>query len=365
MNGIMYSTWFPESISYSAGIVATNLYNGEQIWRINTTNTLRCGMNVQWKTINAYGAVGPYIWTTGALPAADTGGTKYNTAAGSTQFNMYSGLTGEYVESVVNGTNPTFTTDENGNMIGYYINSTVGTMQTWGPVEVGGNQNFKGAVAITATQPVLCCFNMSQAISIINPTTTARSNSWGWAPNLNTAIDFGRGVMWAVPVYNNISGTIINPALAINGITNHAVVMTGGFTSGQGSGGEQAGWLVVGAQDADTGAQLWCRNITASQDDTMLPFTRTQMQIQDGLWINSNMYNWHVIAYDARTGSKVWTATLAGDNGAEPNHYDIFNLKTWNGLGVVYFLGFGGDIWSINSATGKVNLVHKHNKTLR
>ncbi len=352
MNGIMYSTHYTETTGYSAGIDAVNLYTGETLWTINTTSILRGGMNVQWKTLNAYGAIGPYIWTTGNLPASDTGGTAYNTIPRSTQFNMYSALTGQYVESVVNGTNPTFTTDENGNMIGYYINSTVGTMNTWGPVEVDGTQHSRGAVAITATQPVLCCFNMSQAISIINPTTQARSNSWGWAPALNTAIDFGRGVMWAVPVFNNISDAIISPALAINGITDNAVVLTGGFTVGQGSGGETNGWLVVGAQDATTGAQLWCKNFTSQDTSTLLPFTRTQMQIQDGYWINANMYNWDIVAINARSGTQAWTANLAGDNGAEPNHYDIFNLKTWNGPGIIYFEGFGGDIWAFDSSNG-------------
>lgn len=351
INGIMYSTWYTATTGYSNGIMATDLYTGQTLWTINTTNPLRCGMVTQWKTINAYGCIGPYIWTTGTLPAADTGGTQI--ANSGTQFNMYDALTGKYVLSVVNGTNPSFTTDENGNMIGYYINSTVGTMTTYGnpPLYTGVPQPITGHVDITRGSPVLCCFNMSQAISY-NP--TGRSLSWGWSPSENTVIDFGRGVMWAVPVYNNISGVPIGPALYINGITNGAVVMTAGFTFAQGFGGEQNGWLVVGAQDASDGHQLWCKNLTYTDTDILAPFTRVQMQIQDGLWILGNMgYNWHMQAYDARTGAPLWKQTLTGFNGAAPNVYDQFNIRTYNGPGVVFFVGLGGDIWCINDTTGK------------
>ena len=77
------------------------------------------------------------------------------------------------------------------------------------------------------------------------------------------------------------------------------------------------------------------------------------MQIQNGLFINVNMYNDAVIANDVRTGKTVWTSTLKGENGAAPSYYDIFNLKTYNGPdGIVYFEGFGGDLWAYNTTTG-------------
>ena len=74
MNGKMYSTYYPETTGYSNGIVCTDLYTGETLWKINTTSVLRCGMTTQWKTPNMYGVIGPYIWTTGNLPASETGG---------------------------------------------------------------------------------------------------------------------------------------------------------------------------------------------------------------------------------------------------------------------------------------------------
>ena len=95
INGIMYADWKAESNSYSNGVVAVDLYTGQTLWTINTTNALRCGMVTQWHTPNMYGLIGPYLWTTGSLPAADTGGTAIPTTPRSTQFNMYSALTGK------------------------------------------------------------------------------------------------------------------------------------------------------------------------------------------------------------------------------------------------------------------------------
>ncbi len=76
INGILYSTQYSFGMSSGAnnGIVAMNLYTGETLWTINTTNALRCGSIFYMYTINDYGVRGPWLWTTGTLPACDTGG---------------------------------------------------------------------------------------------------------------------------------------------------------------------------------------------------------------------------------------------------------------------------------------------------
>ena len=132
MNGILYSTWYTTTTGYSNGIIAINLYNGQTLWTINTTNPLLCGMETQWKTINMYGVIGPYIITSGTLPGVNDATTfgPYGPSA-ATEFNLYDALTGTYVLSIVNGTaSPTFTTDANGNIIGYYTDTTPGTITT-------------------------------------------------------------------------------------------------------------------------------------------------------------------------------------------------------------------------------------------
>ena len=84
-------------------------------------------MVTNYKHVNQYGALGPFIWTTGTLPAGDTGGTIPANAPGLTQWNMYDAFNGHYMLSIVNGSGLTLGTDDQGDMIGYFINETAGT----------------------------------------------------------------------------------------------------------------------------------------------------------------------------------------------------------------------------------------------
>ena len=63
MNGVEYSTRYTTNTS-EQGIMAKDLYNGQTLWVINTTNPLVCGMTaVDFENIDQYGDVGPYIVT--------------------------------------------------------------------------------------------------------------------------------------------------------------------------------------------------------------------------------------------------------------------------------------------------------------
>jgi hypothetical protein len=350
MDGKMYATYYPEATSYSNGIVCTDLFTGETLFTINTTSTLLCGMITQWKTANTYGAVGPYLWTTGALPAAETGG-KTITSVG-TQFNLYSATTGKYVLSVVNSSINSvmgicLKTDENGNLLGYFINSTVGSMRTYKP----GPSAFSGPVlneVIDITAPVLCCFNMSQAIG----------NGWGWAPTLNGAIDFSNAVMWAKPIPTNISGVSINPALAFAGYGNN--YLTGNdiiLVSGELHGSEQsAGYMVIASMDQTTGNVVMCNNFTYPEYESLLPFTRYHVFSVDGYRIYVNYVNWKCDAIDLTTGNKAWTTTLTTPYGdGKPNVYGTVAGCSFMGManGKLVISTFGGDIWAIDPKTGE------------
>ncbi|NLF89194.1 PQQ-binding-like beta-propeller repeat protein [Candidatus Bathyarchaeota archaeon] len=334
MNGIMYSTYYPSTTSASNGIVATDLFTGETLWKLNTTNALRCGMNTRFDVINQYGVVGPYIWTTGTLPAADTGGTLV--ANTGTQWNMYDATTGQYILSVVNGTALTLRTDEMGHMIGYFINNTAGTEMTH-PLP---GQN----VPVTNTGPHLTCVNMTMAIG-------QTGQQWNARPNTVRAM--ANGVMWSKPIPTNISGTAINPQLALSSITGNELVLTGGFIHGQGVGGETAGWLVLAGMDMNTGNILMTKNLTyAGGANSLLPFTRTSFTYGDGMFFIMNDVNFAVEAFKVSTGEKVWSNTLKGDNGAPPNDYDLFSLKPYVGNGNLFVAALGGDIWSFETKTG-------------
>ncbi|MGA2680398.1 MAG: PQQ-binding-like beta-propeller repeat protein [Candidatus Bathyarchaeia archaeon] len=338
MNGIMYSTWYTTSTAYSNGIAAVNLYNGQTMWVINTTNALRCGMNVNEKTINQYGVVGPYIWTTGTLPPSDTGGTLIAEQAFATQWNMYDALTGKYVLSVANGSALTLRTDAIGDMIGYFINNTAGTEVTH-PVP-GTN------VLVKNTAPHLTMVNMTMAIG--------QGTNQQWTPRVNSVYSMSTGYMWSVQVPNNISGVPLSPALALNSITGNAVIMTAGFSNGQGVGGDQEGWLVVATMDQDSGQVLMLSNITYSQTAALLPWTRTTEVYGEGLIVIANDVSYDTVAYNVRTGTKVWEQTLTGENGAAPNAYDLFSLKPYFGPGVILWEGLGGDLWCQSATNGKI-----------
>ena len=62
INGRIYSQTFDTNMgtNMGQGIQCVDLYTGNTIWTINTTNTLRCGMVVQYHHINQYGCLGPF-----------------------------------------------------------------------------------------------------------------------------------------------------------------------------------------------------------------------------------------------------------------------------------------------------------------
>ena len=74
IDGKEYSTWYTSTTSSEEGIICIDLYSGATDWVMNTTTVLRCGMVCDFENINQYGVVGPYIITTGTMPASQTGG---------------------------------------------------------------------------------------------------------------------------------------------------------------------------------------------------------------------------------------------------------------------------------------------------
>jgi hypothetical protein len=341
INGIMYSQTFDITMGTNQGhgIQAVNIYTGETIYTINTTNTLRCGMTTRYGHINQYGAIGPFIWTTGGLPAGDVGGSPIIQQSGTTQWNMYDALNGEYVLSVVNGSALTLRPDANGNLIGYFINNTAGTQTVYPNVNAPSQK-------VTTTGPHLTCVNMTMAIG---------QTGGSWQPARNTVREMKTGYMWDLNLPNNISGAIIDPALYINAVVGNAVIMTGGMVHAQGAGGETAGWMVYCSVDADSGSLLWLKNLTYADGwKSYLPFTRTSFCYGEGKIFNMNDVNYVIDAIDARTGAKVWTNTFTGDNGADPNAYDLFSLKPYVANGKLVTAGLGGDLWCHDTSNGNL-----------
>jgi hypothetical protein len=342
INGILYSQLYPTTMgaNQAQGIQAVDLYTGETLWTINTTNRLRCGMTTVYNHVNQYGVLGPFIWTTGQLPASDTGGSRPALQSGTVQWNMYDATTGHYMLSLVNGSALTLRPDEHGNLIGYFINNTAGTETVYpapGKSEV-----------VTNNGPHMTCVNFTMAIG---------QTGGSWQPAMNAVRDMSTGYMWSKPIPTNISGAEITPApLYINAIVGEAVFMTTGFVKAQYYGGEVAGWLTVASMDQTTGQVLWLQNLTyAGGVESLLPFTRTSMVFGEGKFFLMNCVNYKIDAFDVRTGTKVWTNEMKGDHGAAPNDYDLFSLKPYVANGHLLIGGLGGDIWSFDTSTGAQN----------
>jgi len=154
-----------------------------------------------------------------------------------------------------------------------------------------------------------------------------------------------------MPVATNISGVAI-PAYTtapggIRGINSGVIVLaayppTGGSYF-------QAGFGIFSGYSATTGQQLWLENVT------MVPFTENgntgASSIGNGVWTIPSHQDGVIRGFSLATGALLWTTSLAPFN-----PYDsIGGYMTTLANGTLYLAGFGGDIWSINMLTGKIN----------
>jgi len=354
IDGIEYATWYTTSTGSGSdnGIVAVNLYNGQTMWVLNTTNPLRFGMVVNWETINQYGCVGPWIWTTGTLPASQTGGVIV--ANSGTQYNMYDGLTGQYIGSVVNGTTCQWWVDANGNLIGNFINSTAGT-EIVHPIEGPA-----AAVTFVAGENArMCAVNLTEALGFGSQ----------FSLTIDTVVRFELGIIFANPsIPNNMTsaaypaGGAISPALAGGGYLSSTgatwttgdgvLVLTSGMaTTAAPATGETSGWMIDAGFDQYTGNLLWIDN------RTYVPYTRNAgYDSAGGFYANVNFNTLTLYGYNIRTGDVAWTTPLVTSSGGPPDTYDeySFNCLADPTTGITYWYGLGGDIWAINMATGNI-----------
>jgi hypothetical protein len=350
MDGMLYSTYYTTDTDYSNGIVAWNLYNGQYMWTINTSNPLLCGMQIVWESPNQYGVVGPYLITEGGIPS--------NPFA---DYNLYDALTGAYVCSIVNGP-PSFllpggfgggynTVDSNGNFIAYYVNTTAGT-ETVHP-EPGVSE------VITTTGPTLCEWNMTEALG----ETNAPGSFAEWVISPGGSYQWDDGLVYAAQtIPTTLNGQPLGAVtmfgfsgLNFGGLNfgqmgSNVIVMTVG--AGIGSVGETTGWLVEAGFNQNTGALLW-----GPYNRTETPYTRLSENgpqlSADGIYVNLNEATYVYTGYSLTTGSALYTKTLTA-NGATPNAYDSYGILDLvdPGTGVLYLWGLGGDIWAINMTNG-------------
>jgi len=361
MDGIEYSTWYTTQTGSSQGIMALNLYTGQTLWVINTTLTLRCGMILNFPTIDQYGCVGPYIF------AADGGGF----FAPSTTWYMYDGLTGQYVAKVTNL--PTFAlmgADANGNIIGYAVATNVTYLPptfapTTEPLTVQQpKMNAAGVVSYTpetfdtiANGPVLEMYNLTQAI-VFSGTDSALGGLFDWTVPLGTVFNWNLGLQWAVSENAKLNGVAVqglgNGFFSTSAWSGNTLV----FQTGTTSVAEDEGWVVEAGWNAQTGALMWVTNRTGGIYNPSYTRISNTPSAAAGVYVEINQDSYQAAAYSLTTGQTVWTTNLDVKmaDGFMPNQYDSYDFETVpdTATGVLYVWALGGDVWALNMTNGNI-----------
>jgi len=320
MQGILYYTMYPGASTYPAGWAAVDLRTGETIWeKTNTTLALRCGQILQMTTPNQFGGHA-FLWATGSIP-----GVNYGTTTGTT-YNMFDAMTGNYILSIVNASSMTLTEDENGNLIGYYVNSTVSsapTLNMWNSTR---------------------CINIGQGGNPASGYPTGLADNWMWRPRLNAVLPFYVGTQWTAPLATTLSGQPIS--LGISAINSGVVLMTQGSAA---AGAFQLGWQIEAGYSSVDGHQLWA------------PLNRTEVMNSRiisgstcagyGVFVEFDSSALTATGYSLFTGVKLWGPIEL------PNISPYSSLGQQNCIanGVIYDWTYGGDVYAIQMATGKIN----------
>jgi hypothetical protein len=379
INGVLYYTQFPGSSTSPVANVAVDLYTGKTLWVDDASNwgggdanhnmmtssgvvtPFACGQVLNYISPNQYGGMA-YLWTTGTpsfLQGKTTG----------TTLNMFDAMSGKYILSIVNGTGFSYglTVDANGNLLSYYTNTTVGTQTVYGQIQpITGPTPTK--VTNTAGNSLLEVWNSTQAIMLGAGWQSGSASGWQWRPTQGGVIPFSYGIQdaWQLPgtvptgaFANNAtlpntwtimgvnSGTAVLYSAANNGLTNYF----------------QTGYTVFTSYDitgTNTSVTATINSPLFISNQSFTPFTAVNLDnygnVGDGVYTTVIKETGQVQAFDVHTGHQVWSTYLTGDNGAPMDAYNTVGGIKGNIYGNSFYLyGFGGDIWSLDMATGKVN----------
>ncbi len=339
INGMLYYTEYPGSTQNPAGIIAVNLHTGEKIWEITDLNftqpltlqqpssgggvtaaslppyttALRCGQILNYVSPNQFGGLA-YLWINVPTVAPNTG----------TTYALYDAMTGTYILRIVNGTSMTLTEDENGDLIGYYVNTTIPnapTLNMWNSTENilypnGHDQNF---------------------------------SQWYWRPVTGSTLNFQRGIMWTKPLATNITtGSTVNAlpgTLAINGV-NSGVILTSVYPT-LGATQYEAGYIIEAGYSADTGQQLWIVNRTQTMASRVLYGATT---MGSGVYVEYDQATLTSKGFNLNTGAEMW-GPVALPN-ASP--YSSLGQQYVVANGTIYDWTYGGDIYAQDMLTGTI-----------
>ena len=245
INGVAFYTLVPGSTDNQAGWIAQDLRTGQILWTKNTTSVLKTGQILDYISPNQYGGFA-YLW---ALPPNPYAGTTSGAPQYNNTWQMYDAMTGKYILSIVNAPVaptvikpgltinialiPTLADDQDGNLIGYYVNSTANTLNMW---------------------------NSTLAIATYNLQTGRSVNTWTWNPPQGANINWNLGLQWSVPLATKVTlsnGTSVtmSPGLAISKLASGVLLMTS--TPGVSGYAFNTGVIYEAGYSTQNGQLLW------------------------------------------------------------------------------------------------------------
>ena len=370
INGYLFYTEFPGSSTTPVSNICIDLYTGQIVWTDDSSNygggspqqtaltsagivmPFSCGQVLDYVSPNQYGGI-PYLWESGTPAGIVSTGTCLN---------MFDAMTGKYILSIVNGTGFSYglTVDQGGDLVSYYTNTTVGTQTYYNPhVMIPNVGPSPTKVSLTAGNTLLEAWNSTQCIELANGNWASSASGWQWRPPQDGVLSFSYGIQSAwqlpgtvpVPADGNV-GTLPNTWTIIGCNSGVALLysaanfgLTNYFTTG---------YTIFTGYSLTTGNMLFEKNIT------LTPYAADNLDnygnVGDGVFTTVIKETGQVTAYSTQTGNLVWQTTLTGANGANIDPYDTVGGIKGSVYGNSFLLfGFGGDAWSLDIATGKLN----------
>jgi outer membrane protein assembly factor BamB len=333
INGVIYTNYQTASMGI-AGFKAIDLYTGKTLWyhdtttnyTQNTVETLRCGQTLYYKDGEQFG-MNAYLWTqTGTANSVMVG-----FPSDALKYSMYDANTGEKILDVVDAYpfsswqgarqgSSFLTEDANGNLIGYYVNSTYA---------IPGNPYSPVVASSLSMWNSTLCIQTYEAL-VTQPSVSVRF----WAPPEGASIPFSYGIQWSTP---------IDPSMSLYQLASSNVVICSsdpgydfqGFPPG----------VVDAGYNGLTGQLLWGPiNRTAETREYL--FTGNS---GDGIYTSFTRSTDTWTAYSVTTGEEVWTSPRMPCNA-----WSSYGINCQFAYGNMYTWDYGGYVNCLNATTGKL-----------
>ncbi len=331
MNGVLYYTLYPGSISQPQGWVAVDIRTGETLWTKDTTSVLRCGQILDYTSPTQYGAIA-YLWATEPTTAPNTG----------TTYGMYDAMTGNKVLNIVNATSVALQSASEGSLLGYYINNANSTLNMWNStraVEQYGIQVLRSASYYSFWRPPTgASIPFSLGVQWSKPMAITMVASNGSTVNINKAFSESAGVNISLSIATIADGVIVvdNNPNYMNAFSQPGYIIQEGYSAATGE-------LLWGPLNQ---TQLpWCRLATGTVSQSSLG----SLGAAEGVYTIYTFETMSWSGYSLATGKNLWGPVTNSSNTNAWSYYAVSSIIAYGNL---YTIDFGGYVNCLDAKTG-------------